>query len=69
MVEQLISEGNILSLVVNWFPNGDITMIMWMFLFTRIRYCEKMFALVGGMPFLAQSPLHADVTSYISFYW
>lgn len=40
-----------------------------MFLFTLIKYCENILALVGGRPFLAQSPLHAEVISYISFSW
>lgn len=69
IVEQLINEGNILSLVVNWFPKGDMTMIMWMFLLTLIKYCEKMLAFVGGKLFLAQSLLQAVVISSMSFSW
>lgn len=69
MVEQLMSEGNMRSLVVNWLPSGLMTMIMWMFLLTLMRYCVKMLTLVGWMFFFTQSPLQVAVMSYMSFSW
>ena len=67
MVQQLTSEGNIRSRVVNYSPNGDIAITTCTFFLTLIKYYVNIFILVGVIPYFTHSFLHAVIISSMSF--